>query len=341
MARPLLERTFSWSVSRDRLFRACPRAYYYRYYGSWGGWEPDASPAVRELYVLKQLKTRQQWVGDAVHGLLREVLRALRRGRRMPPEEADARLTRMMRQSFRASKRRVYWREPKRGGLVEHEYGLPVPVEGWRALHEEARRALAAAYRLGLFERLAALDPGDWLAVETFDSFDLDGTPVHCVPDLSFREGGRIVIVDWKTGPPQPPAVAAVPTGEAPPSEAAQAPSAGGADGFGPEARFQLACYALHARARWGARPEALRLGVALLARSEYHETGTDAAELAAAEAAVRASIAAMRARLADPATNAACAEAFPRTDDLARCAVCPFRRPCRGAVWVPPSLAS
>ncbi len=320
MAPPLLERTFSWSVSRDRLFRSCSRAYYYKYYGAWGGWEPGAAPDVRELYVLKQLKTRHQWIGDVVHRALREVLEGLRRGRLTPLAEADARLTHLMRLWFKASREGAYWREPKRGGLVEHEYAAPVSVEGWRALHEEARQALAAAYRLGLFERLARLGAGDWLAVEAFDSFDFDGVPVHCVPDLSFREGDRVVIVDWKTGRPEPETAAGETT-----------------------IRFQLACYGLHARARWGATPEALRLGVAFLGLLDYRESGIEAAEMAAAEAAIRTSMAAMRARLADPAMNLARIEDFPQADALARCVCCPFRRPCRGAEWVaaPEALAS
>lgn len=318
MARLFLPRTFSWSVSRDRLFRSCLRAYYYRYYGAWGGWEAGAAPDVRELYVLKQLKTRHQWAGEAVHRTLREVLDALRRGRLTPLAEAEGRLTRVMRLWFRASREGAYWREPKRGGLVEHEYRAAVPAEAWRALHGEARRALSAAYRLGLFERLARLGKGDWLAVETLESFELDGVQVHCVPDLSFREGDRVVVVDWKTGPHGPDAWA----GDA-------------------AVRFQLACYGLHARVRWGVPPERLRLGVALLARPDYQESGIDAAELAAAEAAIRSSAAAMRARLADPATNLARIEDFPQTDDLARCARCPFRRPCRGASWsAPPETA-
>ncbi|MBU1700874.1 MAG: PD-(D/E)XK nuclease family protein, partial [Candidatus Eisenbacteria bacterium] len=54
-----LKNTFSWSHSRKRLFDDCPRAYYFRYYGSWEGWLHDAPPLARALYILKQLKSRQ------------------------------------------------------------------------------------------------------------------------------------------------------------------------------------------------------------------------------------------------------------------------------------------
>lgn len=313
MARRPLERRFSWSVSRDRLFRGCPRAYYYHYYGSWGGWERGAAPDVRELYVLKQLETRHQWVGHAVHAVLEQVLRGLRDGRPLSRAEADRQLTGFMRNTFDGSRRGRYWREPKTGGLVEHEYGLPVTGDEWRTLHAEAGRALAGAFDLGLLDRVAAIGPADWLAVEARDAFPLDGVPIWCVPDLAFREGDQVVIVDWKTGPPEPPG------------------AAGGAP-------FQLACYGLYARARLGARAETLHLGVAYLGLPEYREASIDEAGLAAAEATLRASIAAMQARLVDRAADLARVEDFPRTEDQRRCTRCPFRRPCRGAAWLPPA---
>ena len=43
----------SWSVSRNSLFSECRRAYYYNYYGSWGGWEANTSATTRKFYILK------------------------------------------------------------------------------------------------------------------------------------------------------------------------------------------------------------------------------------------------------------------------------------------------
>src|SRR5437867_1167185 len=69
-----IQNEFSWSKSRHEKLSECPRAYYYQYYGSWGGWEaPNGSPA-RELYVLKKLSSRFQWAGSLVHDALRSML---------------------------------------------------------------------------------------------------------------------------------------------------------------------------------------------------------------------------------------------------------------------------
>ncbi|HEX7125700.1 MAG TPA: hypothetical protein VF406_07960, partial [Thermodesulfobacteriota bacterium] len=64
----------------------------------------------------------------------------------------------------------------------------------------------------------------------------------------------------------------------------------------------------------------------------EYRESTIDETGLAEAEATLRASIAAMRARMADPAADLADVADFPAIESGERCTVCPFRRPCRGA---------
>ncbi len=71
---------FSWSKSRNELFRKCLRQYYFQYYGSWGGWEIDAEPRIRRIYVLKQLQNRHIWAGNKVHDCIKRALRNMRRG---------------------------------------------------------------------------------------------------------------------------------------------------------------------------------------------------------------------------------------------------------------------
>ena len=52
-----LTNDFTWSKSRHEKFEECLRAYYYQYYGSWGGWEAAHGSEIRELYVLKKLSS--------------------------------------------------------------------------------------------------------------------------------------------------------------------------------------------------------------------------------------------------------------------------------------------
>src|SRR3989304_1800380 len=71
---------FSWSRTRDNVFKGAPRRSYYRYYGAGGGGGPGAAPLVRRLYVLKQLGTRQMWAGRLVHEAAERALLAMRDG---------------------------------------------------------------------------------------------------------------------------------------------------------------------------------------------------------------------------------------------------------------------
>ena len=47
-----LKNELSWSFSRHQALQACARRYYFKHYKSWGGWERDAEPSVREIYRL-------------------------------------------------------------------------------------------------------------------------------------------------------------------------------------------------------------------------------------------------------------------------------------------------
>ena len=75
---------FSWSKTRDEVFRTCPRQYWFAYYGYWNGWLEDVSQRTRQIYVLKNLKSRQIWAGEKVHECIQRSLNNLRRGNSRP-----------------------------------------------------------------------------------------------------------------------------------------------------------------------------------------------------------------------------------------------------------------
>jgi hypothetical protein len=119
---PDLANVFSWSRSRAAMFDECRRRYYYHYYGSWGGWDPTASPDVRRLYVLKQLTGRQGWAGRTVHAAVELVLRALHAGQVLSETRLIEDTVRRMREEWRFSRRGGYRERPKEAvALFEHE----------------------------------------------------------------------------------------------------------------------------------------------------------------------------------------------------------------------------
>ena len=63
------EQEFSWSLSRESLFRFCPRAYFYHYYGSAGGFKWFSG--VQQLYQLKKLLPLDLWINSICTDVLR------------------------------------------------------------------------------------------------------------------------------------------------------------------------------------------------------------------------------------------------------------------------------
>jgi hypothetical protein len=311
-----IENTFSWSASRDGSFRRCPREYWWNYYGSWGGWSPDAPPEARAAYVLKNLSTRWAWVGTLVHEAIEGILRRVGRGANLPDgeqlqfesgpidvEEEVQAMTRRMRSQFVESRGGAYRSFPKkRFGLAEHEYGEAVPDEEWRAMRDKAQAALRSFLTSELFTTIRASDPRVWYPIEELGQFPFEGVPVWAVLDFAMRRpDGGADIYDWKTGAPDAHAN-----------------------------RLQLVCYALFMEAEHGVRPSEVRNHLVYLGREvktlEFTPTPKDLEE---ARHQIRQSIIGMRSRLLDPAANVADRDAYPMTEDLARCASCTFRRLC------------
>ena len=311
-----LANKFTWSASRNSTFARCTRKYWWTYYGSWGGWNRDADPEVRQAYMLKNLSNRWAWVGSVVHEAIEGILRDLRKrgghgqldfgASALPGSDVNHeldRITERMRADWRSSKQGAYRKRPKKAfGLAEHEYGDNVPREEWKQMNDKARSALRAFLQSPLFEEIRTSDPSGWLPIEQLDSFLLEGTPVWAVLDFARRlPNGELHIYDWKTGKIDP-------------------------EGNKP----QLGCYTLYVQARYDADPELVENHLVYLGNELVeHRFKMDGEALEATRAFVRESIGRMRARLIEGEDNAARRDDFPLTEDLSICASCTFRRLC------------
>ena len=69
-----LKNEFSWSKSRDEVFRTRPRQYWFAYYGYWNGWLENAPERTRQIYILKNIKNRHIWAGERVHECIQRSL---------------------------------------------------------------------------------------------------------------------------------------------------------------------------------------------------------------------------------------------------------------------------
>lgn len=294
---------FSWSHSRYETFKECLRRYFYNYYAYWGGWDAQADPLTRKLYVLKNLKNRYLWAGSIVHDAVAGILEHVKAGLPVPDaaEAAEAAVARM-RTEFRQSRDGEYLQDPKRKvGLSEHHYLEGVGDDVWRSFADMTRRSIGNFLAGPFLATARELGPQDWLTLEELLTFEIDGAKVYVKMDLAHRKpDGRAVILDWKTGRRTPK----------------------------PEG-LQLGVYALYATEAWDLAPEEIDVIEANINTGAIGSARITAEHLELARAEITKGIRDMRARLADVENNVAREEDFPATPGPRICNRCAFREVC------------
>jgi CRISPR/Cas system-associated exonuclease Cas4 (RecB family) len=293
-----------WSHSRARAFSGCLRAYWFAYYGSWGGWEASAAAATREAYVQKKLTTRAMWTGTVVHQLAEDALRRVRDG--WPPRMLEEAVTGVRNRARReiAESLDGSWlaRPAKRTGFREHYYEEPVPPGAWEAAVDEIERQARALWAQRLFLRLHAV-PERIRELEDLRRFPVGDVDVYVALDVMVDDGhGGVVILDWKTGENHDDADIAA----------------------------QLGVYGLYATQVLGVPADkVVAMHVNLRHGTETrHPVGP--AEIEAAREVIGRSAAEMRARLEDPSKNLAKMDDHPPLPlDDPRCGTCSFRGVC------------
>ena len=302
-----LTNDFSWSVTRDAAFRKCPRAYYYSYYGSWYGWDRNAPETAQRLYRLKQIKSLAMWAGTVVHDTIRLALTAFARSEQPFPTTdslQNAALLRM-RTDWRDAIQQVYLQKPKAANLFELYYGngKTLPKETTDAIKALIFDCLDNFTASRAVRDIRNAPPSQWRAIDSLDSFDLDGLKVWGAPDFAFvDQNGLFHIIDWKTGTEDREAL-----------------------------NLQLACYALYALDKWKLESvERLQLcGVFLRDGGRVSRYPIKPENLISARDVILTSAKAMKAKLTDPDANTADEKDFPCTPSPYLCAQCPFREAC------------
>jgi hypothetical protein len=299
-----LQNTFSWSVSRDSTFKECPRKYYFSYYGYWHGWKKDAHQRTREIYVLKQLKTRAMWIGQTTHDCIARSLKNISRGVPILSVDEILRITRnLMRQDFRQSRGGSYWNNPKDFcGLFEHEYKVDVAKEEWREAADTVDRCLRTFYDSSTFAQLAALDAGAYLEVEELKPFTINETRTMIKLDCATREGDKIIVWDWKTGRRE--------------SDIGLS--------------LQMACYGFYARQAYKTPLEKVITRRFDLYRNNVYEQTVNEPSLHEMLDYINGSVKDMLSLLADVARNVAEEERFQKVERPQVCLRCNFLKVCQ-----------
>lgn len=290
---------FSWSFSRQQVFEACRRRYYYRYYQFWGGWDRRAPEPVRLAYVFSKMQSLPMLIGIAVHETLENLLKSQQRGRPLgnPVDLMRARLNQTWQDS-----RRERWREvgAKRcPPLFEHYYEVEVSKERLQELRDKAIACIQRFLESDLYATIQRCGVSSWRSIEELAILPLGEDRCFVSPDFAFDRDEETWLLDWKTGRPRA------------------------------SMKLQLLSYALFARERWDVPVGRLRAFDCFLAEGQLDEIEITEASLAEAEREIRDQITAMKATLADPAANEARKEDMPPTTDGNECRRCFFRAIC------------
>lgn len=295
---------FSWSWSRHRALATCRRQYYFAHYGFWGGWNRDATPLARQLYLEKKLTTRGMWIGTAVHAAVEGVLKQVGRGRYPEPVDVVARVVAQAEAAVRDSRAGRYRENPKRyPGFACHYFGDPEDLDG---LAEEAAEITTSVFKNPALQRLSAV-PERIREVERLEQLTVGDVPVWVSLDVLVADGqGGYVVIDWKTG------------------------SHHDLD----QVRQQLGIYALYVLSRYlgGASSDVGRVKTMMvnLRSGEQEVHLCDDGHLAEATGLVRSSAATMRGLLRNILANEAHIDDFPVLEVGApACERCLFRRSC------------
>jgi len=189
---------FSWSISRRKIFKECPRKYYYHYYASHNGWLDEAPEEARIAYRLKKLITLELLAGQELHKAFANTIEITRRQGSVPAAED------IIRRVF-SSLNKAYNTDKYRGKetvrLFEFYYSSGPSTFKITKLNERIRRNVVNFLHSQSFReachspRIFVKDP------DRIDSFQLDGITVYAAPDLIYKSDTRLFrVVDWKTG---------------------------------------------------------------------------------------------------------------------------------------------
>ena len=301
-----LKNEFSWSKTRDEVFRTCPRQYWFAYYGFWNGWLKDAPERSRQIYVLKNLKNRQTWAGEKIHNSIHRSISNIRRGIKVLPVEEIISITlNQMRNEFRSSRAKNYWKKPKTCALFEHEYGIEVTAPQWKEIAQNVEICLKNFYASDIYDALKSHRKDGWLEVEEFSSFQIDETRVIVAIDCAIQEGDEVFIYDWKTG-----------------------------RSLHEDLSIQLGCYALYATRKWDVPLNRIRIIEFNLLHNKASSFAVTEEDVENITGYMRGSIKDMRSLLIDLQNNIPLdEERFRKVEDERLSLRCNFRKVCRGEV--------
>lgn len=297
--------TFGWSMSRHRTLHLCSRRYYYDHYGSWNGWDENASMEARLAYRLKKLEKLDTSFGSAIHRRAYELTTLSQEGGELPSIDVLRERSRTELGQIYRTREDAFVSDPKGSPMLHSFYYGNGPTQ---AAIDRVREKLEVCHRhlreQDLWEKIREWEVQVRFADDPDDFADpvvhVDGVPVFGIPDLVIEDDAeRLTVVDWKTGRPRE----------------------------GDEQ--QIAVYGLFVRERYGVSECRGRL--VYLNQGHSRDLDITAGRLDEVSSWISYGIAELREFVADPDLNRGRPKTdFPLVDDREECKRCNYFELCR-----------
>ena len=153
--------------------------------------------------MLKNMTNLPMFVGSVVHDIIEDIIKTARAtGEWRTLEKAQHDGIQALRKGWKESKEKRWQQSPKHNvNLAEHFYQEEIDPEKLAAFKQKVLKSLKAFYDMPLFKIMHSLEDKDWLTIEDFAKFQLDtGEDVTVKIDTGFRYGGKVYLLDYKTG---------------------------------------------------------------------------------------------------------------------------------------------
>ena len=187
------EHEFSWSLSRENLFTFCPRAYFYHYYASSGGFEQFSD--AEQLYQLKKIQSLDLWINSICSEVLRDFFYE-------NPENFNIHRAakRYFNQGVRSISLREWRADPQRINLFESYYGLVEINELIEHASKLLEKSIESLIESGLVDYLREIPYLDRKNILFPVCTNIGKIKIWCSPVLVWQEDGLVKFLTLNNG---------------------------------------------------------------------------------------------------------------------------------------------
>lgn len=193
---------WSWSQSRDNIFKECLRKYYYQYYCGYNGWLETAPEINKSAYRLKQLTNLYLGFGEIVHSLIEDIIKyRLQKKEQFSSVVMAERIKKELNSLYRDSRNKNIWLQNVKKFHMLHEiyYNGMLPAKRVEIIKERIEPITNNFFSSITYKDLTS--PGQIIQIEKLNDFYYANNKIYVKIDLLYRDkDNNFVVVDWKTG---------------------------------------------------------------------------------------------------------------------------------------------